>query len=390
MKKKIKILLVGLGAEIGSTLINLTKSGNENFEISGIITNEIVKNDLKQNFQSVIARIILNDPSSLNRISFDEKKSILIIGKKKINVYWGDIKKINLSRIKNKFDVTIIATSKIHINNKNLMKRFLKLSKYVFGVAESTVLPSIYPNLININSSLFQKKPLNFYKIKEKVFALGSCQTNGWQAQLRLIAEIFNEINVDNLTMLGCELDIVHPDTAQGRLGTKSLDPREQDARNNLRPGFSQVEKSMKKIFNKAHTKNTISLRTLTTPPGYQISRFYLSYSTKNSKQISKNQIKKKIKDFCQKNKFKIQYTESSLGSRAFERLETSAIILLDDKYFHLNNDFLNLRVSGKNIVQIIFQSYVHNTRGYSRSVIEAVKEIYIRAINKKNINCWK
>ena len=68
MKKKIKILLVGLGAEIGSTLINLTKSGNENFEISGIITNEIVKNDPKQNFQSVIARIILNDPSSLNRI----------------------------------------------------------------------------------------------------------------------------------------------------------------------------------------------------------------------------------------------------------------------------------------------------------------------------------
>ena len=49
--------------------------------------------------------------------------------------------------------------------------------------------------------------------------------------------------------MLGCELDIVHPDTAQGRLGTKSLNPREQDARNNLRPGFSQVEKSMKKFL---------------------------------------------------------------------------------------------------------------------------------------------
>ena len=61
----------------------------------------------------------------------------------------------------------------------------------------------------------------------------------------------------------------------------------------------------MKKIFDKAYTKNTISLRTLTTPPGYQIARFYLSYSTKNNKVITKELIKKKIKNFCKKNKFK-------------------------------------------------------------------------------------
>ena len=38
------------------------------------------------------------------------------------------------------------------------MKKFLKVSKFVFGVAEATNLPSIYPNLLNIDSKLFQKK----------------------------------------------------------------------------------------------------------------------------------------------------------------------------------------------------------------------------------------
>ena len=91
--------------------------------------------------------------------------------------------------------------------------------------------------------------------------------------------------------MLGCELDIVHPDTPQGRLGTKSMNPREQDARNNLRPGFSQVEKSMKKIFKTSYIKNTISLRTLISPPGYQIARFYIKYSSKDKKNFIKRKI---------------------------------------------------------------------------------------------------
>ena len=47
------------------------------------------------------------------------------------------------------------------------------------------------------------------------------------------------------------EVDIVHPDTPTGRLGTKSFSPREQDARNNLRPSFSQIDSAMSKILNK-------------------------------------------------------------------------------------------------------------------------------------------
>ena len=41
--------------------------------------------------------------------------------------------------------------------------------------------------------------PKNIYEFKDKIFALGSCQTNGWQSQLRLIAEIFNKLRINNL-----------------------------------------------------------------------------------------------------------------------------------------------------------------------------------------------
>lgn len=389
MNKKIKTLLVGLGSEIGSTLINMTSSKKDTIQITGVITNEIFKNDLRKNFESLIARIVINEPEMINRVSYNQKDSSLIINKNKIRVFWGNVKKIDLSKIKIKFDTTIIATSKDHINDKNFMKKFLIVSKFVFGVAESNNLPSIYPNIISTKSKFFEKKPMNIFEVKDKVFALGSCQTNGWQSQLRLIVEIFNKIKLNDYKMLGCELDIVHPDTPQGKLGTKSINPRDQDARNNLRPGFSQVEKSMKKIFKSAHVKNTISLRTLTSPPGYQISRFYITYSSTRKKNISKEYFKKSIIEFCKKNRFIIQYTEGTLGSRAFEKLETSAVILLNDKYFHFNNNFLKINNKKDQLLQIVFQSYVHNTRGYCRSVIEAIKEILNRYNRKKNISCW-
>ena len=73
MKKKIRILLVGLGSEIGSMLLSLLKSKSENVEIKGILTNKIFKNDLKKDFESVIARMILNDPSMINDIKYHEK-----------------------------------------------------------------------------------------------------------------------------------------------------------------------------------------------------------------------------------------------------------------------------------------------------------------------------
>ena len=131
MNKKIKTLLVGLGSEIGSTLINMTSSKKDTIQITGVITNEIFKNDPRKNFESLIARIVLNEPEMINRVSFNEKDSSLIINKNKIRIFWGNVKKIDLNRIKTKFDTTIIATSKDHINDKNFMKKFLKVEKMV-------------------------------------------------------------------------------------------------------------------------------------------------------------------------------------------------------------------------------------------------------------------
>ena len=111
----------------------------------------------------MIARIVINEPEMINRISFNEKESSLIINKIKPLYFWGNVKKVDLNKINTKFDITIIATSKDHINDKTFMKKFLKVSKFVFGVAESNNLPSIYPNIINTKSKFFEKKPRSMH-----------------------------------------------------------------------------------------------------------------------------------------------------------------------------------------------------------------------------------
>ena len=83
MRGKIKVLLVGLGSEIGSTLISILNSKKNNLEIKGILTNQIFKNDSKKNFESIKSRLILNDPSLINSINYSEKNSQLIISNKK-------------------------------------------------------------------------------------------------------------------------------------------------------------------------------------------------------------------------------------------------------------------------------------------------------------------
>jgi len=392
MKHNINILLVGLGSEIGSTLISLVNKEKKNIKIKAILTNKISLTDKKKNFESLRARLVLNEPNLLGYIKYDLEKSLLIISQNKIKVFWGDFKKFNLKKIDFKFDAAIVATSTTHINNKTLMRKLLKISRYVFGVAEAENLPSVYPNLLDVNSSLIENKAKNIFNIKEKVFALGSCQTNGWLAQLRAIIEVFKKLKISNAKIIGCELDIIHPDTPQGRLGTKSIEARDQDARNNLRPGFSQVDKSMRKLFLKSYKLNTISLRTLTVPPGYQISRFYIKFHNSYLKKFTKENFKKNIEETSKNNKFIYSFSDNSLGSRAFEKIETAAVILTDDKYLHLTDNFLELKCKEKNhtISRVILQSYVHNTRGYCRSVIETIKEI-VKMSNLKNkkINCW-
>ena len=92
-----------------------------------------------------------------------------------------------------------------HISNKNIMKKFLKVSNYVFGVAESKNIPSLYPNLISTKSKIIEKIQ-NINNVKNKIFALGSCQSNGWQAQLKALTDIFKNSELEYFKMLGPEL----------------------------------------------------------------------------------------------------------------------------------------------------------------------------------------
>ena len=371
-----KILLVGCGSEIGSMLVNMNSPSKDGFKIDTVLTKKIGK---RNSLKSIYARMIILNPTLIDKIVLDYKKNTIKIKNKVIKFYWGDIKTFKLKNLKKKFDATIIATSKKQISNKILMKKFLKISKYVFGVAESKNLPSLYPNLVSINSRIIQSKPKKVFDDNNRIFALGSCQSNGWQAQLRALIETFDNSKLKYFKMLGIEVDIIHPDTPQGRLGTKSIEPRDQDARNNLRPSFSQVDISMNKLFPNAINTHTVSLRTLVSPPGYQIVRFFFKYQLKNNSKLNKEKIINEIKVFSKKNPNILRYSDDSLGSRAFEMTETAAVTLIDKKYFHFKENLFSDGNNSSGVCEIIMQSYVHNTRGYCRSVLDCIKHILQR-----------
>ena len=66
MKKKIKkILLVGLGAEIGSMLLSINNPKKDGLSIDTVITRQIFSKDNHTQLESLYARLVLNEPSLL-------------------------------------------------------------------------------------------------------------------------------------------------------------------------------------------------------------------------------------------------------------------------------------------------------------------------------------
>jgi hypothetical protein len=378
-KKRKKILLVGLGAEIGSMLLSMNNPNKDGLSIDTVITRPILSSKNHTQLESLYARLILSDPSILPFLSINEKNQTLNIRGRKIKIFWGDIIQFNLKRIKRSFDATIIATSKKHINNKNIMKKFLQISKFVFGVAESKYFPAIYPSLLNFNDKFINNKIQNIEN--KNIFVFGSCQTNGWTSQLRAVLETINT-NCLEFKMCNMELDIVHPDTPTGRLGTKSIEPRDQDPRNNFRPSFSQANSSMKRLFPNTESINTVSLRTLISPPGFQISRFFFTYKIKNKTRLKSENFINSFKKIEKKYSHILRITDLPLGSRAFEMTETAAVILSNKKYFTFKDKILNTS-NNENLSEIILQAYVHNTRGYCRSIIVGLNQ-FLSSKNKK------
>ena len=380
MKKKIKkILLVGLGAEIGSMLVSMNNPKKDGLLIDTVITKPIPTEKNHTQLESLYARLVVNDPIILPFLEIDENNQIIKIKGKKIKIFWGDITQFNFKKIKKRFDATIVATSKSHINNKSLMRKFLQVSEFVFGVAESTYFPAIYPCLINANDQFIQNKLQNIEN--RKIFVFGSCQSNGWTSQLRAVLDTIN-FNCNEFKMHNMELDIVHPDTPTGRLGTKSIEPRDQDPRNNFRPSFSQANISMKRLFPNVESINTVSLRTLISPPGFQISRFFFSYKTENNRRLSSENFVEEFRKIAKNFPSILKLTNLPLGSRAFEMTEAAAVILSNKKYFTFKDKIFNIN-KNKNICEIILQAYVHNTRGYCRSVIFGLNQ-FLSSKNKK------
>ena len=75
------------------------------------------------------------------------------------------------------------------------------------------------------------------------------------------------------------------------------------------------------------------------------------------------------------KQKFNYSLSELSLGSKAFSYSENASNILSDKKYLIFKDDVFKNNSKNK-ISELIIQSYVHNTRGYCRSVLNSLKAV--------------
>ena len=172
-------------------------------------------------------------------------------------------------------------------------------------------------------------------------------------------------------------VDITHPDTPTGRLGTKSISARDQDPRNNLRPSFSQVETSMNRLFPESTNVNTISLRTLIMPPGYQICRFFLDYACADGGRLDGAAIAEGFAEAARRLPAVLRVAEVPLGSRGFEFAEAAAVVLAQPALLRFADDPFGLGGDGgAPVSELIVQAYIHNTRGYCRSVIEAIRRL--------------
>src|SRR6056300_842685 len=156
MKKK--ALLIGCGSEIGSNLLLQTCENNFDFEIDTIL-NQPIENDntfseLNQ-AHSIQARLELAFPVEFGSIKVLSEDKISI-NKKIIDIIFSNIQDYIESKQKKYWDVIILATSKEHLNDNNLLEKLKGLGKYIFGMAESSIMTNLYPTLLNFDSKLLE------------------------------------------------------------------------------------------------------------------------------------------------------------------------------------------------------------------------------------------
>lgn len=360
-----KILLIGMGSDIGSNLMYLSSKNEFKNKITDIFTSPIesdgTDSDKRDSYDELAARLVMAQPQLLEQININRAKSEISINDTSFKIHFGDVNN-DMSKI-GCFDLSIIATSRKHIRSNEILNKIKSFSKSVIGVAENSDIPAIYPALADSKSENFKHGYSLSAKELSGCFAMGSCQCVGWTTGLRIIAEYCSSENKKlSDVLIHSEVDIIHPDTASSNFGTKRIGSRTEDPRDNLRPGISQVAQSMQR-FQPASSTNTVSLRVLTQPPGYQIQRFFL----KNIN-ISIDKLTDVIKQFENNHKHLIKLVDTPMGSKSYANLACSTVYLNTSQHLIVNK-------IGENI-EVVLQAYVHNTLGYCAAIHSTIDNI--------------
>lgn len=360
-----KAILVGCGAEIGANLLIQNDPAKDGFAIQTVVTNAP---SLDKHYpelgpiDGIVARLAMAHPGIQSQINIIDGNTLNINGRE-VHFFFGDLAK-ELPPQTGRFDIGFIATSKLDMDkNSPVARNMQELADVVLGVAEANELPSIYGCLEDLTRD--DIGTIQRQVVDSGMYCLGSCQTNGMHASLRVLADALRSINCNASHIVSVETDIVHPDTPNGVLGTRSFEGRLQDARDNLRPSFSQIAMSQDKVMPWAPLVNTVSLRAPVHAPGYQINRFIV----KDDGALNRGLIEEAIERVSETHPHVVKASRSPLGSRAYA-YERRCSTILSDK-----NHLLILRpayLASQNLSEIIIQSFVNNTVGYS-AVVRAV-----------------
>lgn len=360
-----RVLLVGMGADIGSNLLFMSATGGFAHPITDVLTHPIESDGVgaanRGPMEELKVRLILANPHLIDRITIDSDKGTLAIDDRAFRIHFRDIED-DLASL-GFFDLAVLATSRRHIRSRSHLDRLEAIARVVIGVAENSALPALYPALLAADPRHFRAGHEAGLDDMVGSYAMGSCQCVGWTTGLRVLADYCSSRDTFLQDILiHSEVDIVHPDTASSGFGTKRVGSRTEDPRDNLRPGVSQVAESMLR-FPPATTANNVSLRTLTQPPGYQIQRYFVQ-----GLDVCVADLTDAARALEAAEPTLIRVVDTPVGSRAYVSLACGLVLIATDQHVTVR------RLGG--ITEIVFQAFVHNTLGYCATILSATDRI--------------
>jgi|GEM_PF-533146 len=360
-----KVLLVGMGADIGSNILFLSTTRGIKYPVTDVLTHSIISEGVgaanRSSLDELKARLILANPSLYDKVKTNEETSSIIINGHNFRIHFRDFDS-GLESL-GKFDLAILATSRRHIRSRAHLEKLQSLAKVVIGVAENSELPALYPALLSADAGHFSAAKSAIGSELTGSFSMGSCQCVGYTTGIRVLADYCsdNDVLLQDV-LLHSEVDIIHPDTASSNFGTNRMGSRTEDPRDNLRPGVSQVAESMHR-FKPATGVNTVSLRVLTQPPGYQIQRFFLKNMNVDIDKLI--QVARRIES---EEPSLIHVTQDPIGSKAYASMPCGLVLIATEQH-------ISAKTIG-DITEVTLQAYVHNTLGYSAAILATTDRV--------------